>query len=144
MPVNPYRLTDNYSITVWPTVDGRYRLSGPTYRDRAKIKAAGGQWDGKEWTLSRDGVRELHPSNIAVKCRIAAHCHMEDEECYIHHRDAIEGVTIKGCPRCDKSARCGDRVAVLEILDTDTYQLGMELAHERCRDEGKEDSPRDT
>jgi hypothetical protein len=113
-------------IHAFPTADGRFRLTNDAYRSKEtyyrkdEIKAAGGRWDGQQWTIPAEALPVLASANVVRmrRVRVAAHCHSVTEETiWIPQTDVDRGKVRLGCSQCDVRKVDGRDVDILEVMD---------------------------
>jgi len=95
-----------------------YNIHGNTYPIKDKLKALGGTWDGKKWSVvntkeNLDALRALGIS-LRVKAKRDAFCHESESIIYANSSDVQLGYTDKNfCGNCDSHYR--DRVKLTRI-----------------------------
>jgi hypothetical protein len=112
-------------IHAFPMAGGRFRLEGDSYRSKEtyyrkdEIKAAGGRWDGEQWTIPAEALAPLASANVVRmrRVRVAARCCMREETIWITQTDVDRGKTRLGCPQCDRRVSDGRDVDILEVQE---------------------------
>jgi hypothetical protein len=129
----PHPYEAQHRMCAYLNPNGTFHLSGKqTYHWRDKIKSLGGAWDGKQWTVSREAVRQLKPL-LHVKVRYAAHCHESAREGYATWKEVLAGAAREGCGMCDTTALCGGDTKILEILEPELLDLVDEFGKDQVQ-----------
>lgn len=122
---NPYESLHKLTA-YYDRENNRFSLSGKTYHLKEKLKELNGKWDGKKWTVPLSAIHELKPL-IMIRVVVDKHCHEDERETFVTHKEAICGYARMGCPRCDTPASCGDVVKILEVMDKDLMEIAKTI-----------------
>ncbi len=107
-------------LRAYPSQGGLFRLIGDksseTYYKREKIKALGGQWDGRVWMVPQSAIKDLQAHRM-VKIVASAHCHETETTMMATEEELAAGEMRLGCGFCDTSRACGWMVPIREIVN---------------------------
>ena len=118
----PYPYETQRKVHAYRNDDGTYRLHGPTFHIKERIKELGGLWNGSHWNVPQSAVLQLKPL-LMIKVRTAKQCHEDEHTMYATHKEVQCGYMRLGCSLCDTPASCGKDVEILEVIEKDVFEL---------------------
>jgi len=127
---HPYAMC--YHPIAYPQEDGTFHVMGKTYPSRDKFNMVGAKWDSKNkvWICTAEQIKLLVKITgllVMIRVRVAKHCHEEEEDRYVTHKEVEYGAMLLGCGWCDTIAICGDGVKILKVIDEKSYNLVKDI-----------------